>query len=327
MRKIRLVSAMAAIGATGVMLAVAATGPGAAAATQVSAAATCTKTEVIRPAANFNPQTATLAQLNAQNFPPPPPTADKTAHATWERYVSMYLSGQAREAVPCSSDEAPLLSPATPQAAANFWSGYVAHNASYTDVQSQWVVPVADGRGTSGNWVGIGLAQVKGYPLFQAGEYTPANGKSYAFIEVANYLSGIIPSPIYGVPGLTNIGGNLLYVHITWDYNGAWSINFTDESTGLNVHPRPPLQFGGGIPDGHAEVITESPGGEAKPLADFHEVNFMFSQAASLQHGWQYFGQTSEYTERMTDAAGHVMAHPDAVDSSGDFSNLWDRAT
>jgi hypothetical protein len=53
----------------------------------------------------------------------------------------------------------------------------------------------------------------------------------------------------------------------------------------------------------------------------------MFSQAASLQHGWQYFGETSEYSLEMTDKAGRVMAWPDAVDLSGDFSNFWERAT
>jgi hypothetical protein len=337
MRKIRLVSAMAAIGTTGAVLAMAVAPSSAAEAatsargnTSAAAAASraCSKRVAMRPAAHFNPQTASVAQLNAHDFPPPPPTADKAAYATWERYVSMYLSGRAWESEPCTPDEALQPSPGTPDSAANFWSGYVAHNASYTDVESSWVVPVANGKGTSSNWVGIGLGDAQGYPLVQAGEYTPANGDSYAFMEIATALSGIIPSPIYKVPGLTNIGGHLLFVHVTFDYNGARSIHFVDEATGGNYHPTPPpLPLGGGKPDGHAEVVTEDPGMEAQPLADFRQVSFMFSQAASLQHGWQYFGETSEYSLEMTDKAGHVMARPDAVDLSGDFSNFWERAT
>jgi hypothetical protein len=244
----------------------------------------------------------------------------------WNHYVGMYLEGKARLAEPCSADETVPSTGVRDSAncACAVWAGYGVHNAAFTDVEAEWTVPNAGkGLGLSSHWVGVGLGESKTYPLVQAGEESPAGGKAYAWVET--WYPGDKQGETKNLPGLTNIGGNVLSVHVTFTTAGV-GIHITDETTVVSSRQLPQT-YSGMIPDGHSEVISEDPNQEAQPLADFGNVTFTQSQAYSPATGWKPIGQLSHYYYTMSDIYGNVMARPGPLDSTGyDFTNYWEAA-
>lgn len=291
-----------------------------------AAASACTRLVVIKPAAHFNPATATTAQLNAHGLPAAPARSDSRAYATWESYISMWLAGKARIVEPCSSRQT---LPSTgirnelPSSGPTNWAGYLVHNQTFTDVEATWVVPTATGSGRSSHWVGIGLGQSKTYPLVQAGEESLADGSAYGWVETV--YAGETNGAEVPVSGLTGIAGHTLGVHVHFGTDGSTSIHLVDETTGKNYYPTAP-SYSGMKDDGHAEVISEDPNDMAQPLANFGQVIFTGCEAASAATGWKDFDALVDYTITMTDAMNNVMASPGPM-SSGLFINYWKRAT
>lgn len=276
----------------------------------------------IKPAAHFNPLTATAAQLNAHSLPAAPARADGRLYATWEHYISMWLAGKASIVEPCSGHE---ILPSTGithglvRNGASNWSGWIVHHQTFTDVQATWVVPTATGFGLSSHWVGVGLGQSKTYPLVQAGEDSPALQSPYGWVET--WYPGT-PNGEQFVPGLTGIGGHTLGVHVHFGTDGSVSLHLVDESTGRNYYPSAQT-YSGMKDDGHAEVITEDPDAQSEPLANFGEVIFTGCQAASTTSGWKVFDAFDDYTITMTDDSNNVMANPGPM-SGGVFINYFD---
>ena len=131
------------------------------------------------PVPGFNPLTASVAEDNAQGFPPPPAgaaadvtptTGGLTELAIWQRYVQWYLHGVV---INCASPPAPgqpLPPGANPTLVAEAQvidshdfgansakTGWVVDGNQYTDSETNSIVPTVTGSGSDqvGNWVGI----------------------------------------------------------------------------------------------------------------------------------------------------------------------------
>ena len=270
------------------------------------------------PDHGFNPLTATEAQVHAHDFPPRP--TNPAMLSVWQGYVATYLAGKARIASSC--DENPSVLHTDVTAGANFWSGNVAHNATYTDIETEFVVPTCTKPAGAqlATWIGIGLGTSKTYPLVQGGAICIVGGINDAFVET--FYPGEVGGNV--VAGMTGIAGHEIYLHIQFNNTGSVYYHFVDMSNhGLNEYPPAQYTFSGMKPDGHAEWISENPNGEAQPLVNFSPYTTLFDDEASAG-SWQPLGSLSHYWTEITDSAGNVEAYPGAIDSTGTlFGNFF----
>jgi hypothetical protein len=213
----------------------------------------------------FNPLTATVAELNANNYPARPARRNVSAYAQWKRFAvkpaatrsscaglhqaSRNVSGlgQARAAAAQPADT-------TAPSPSQNWAGYVAHNNTYSDALAEWTLPTATGvSGTddySSSWVGIGLGNSSPDPLMQAGsesDWLNGTPQYYMWLQVFPEESKqqIVD---FGVNG-----GDAVGVHVTYTTSGP-EFHLWDTTRSFNKQ----FQVGGSWKnDGHAEWIYE----------------------------------------------------------------------
>jgi hypothetical protein len=291
------------------------------------------------PARGFNPLTATAAQLNANDYPMRPARTDAHEYAQWRKFAVSYRP--ARSSCAGLRDAAHITRRlvkrhgAIPTAASDStnWSGYVAHNFTYSDAEAEWDLPSVTGvAGTddySSSWVGIGLGNSSTFPLFQAG--SESDYLDHGSLTKRNYLWYYI-FPEQAAPTVVDTAvhpGDLVGAHVTVDDSSAGCdastcvfMHVWDATTGFNNDY---VLGGDWSNDGHAEWIYERPclksGSKCKVqyLADAAPA-FTEAQAviAGTQSGFFPLGDLDHVTLDMTNCPDtQVLAQPGAISSSG----------
>ncbi len=289
------------------------------------------------PAKGFNPLTATAAQLNANGYPIRPARADAHEYAQWRKFAVSYRP--ARSSCASLRDAAHITRRLTkrhgrpPAAASDLtnWSGYVAHNDTYTDAEAEWDLPGATGvAGTddfSSSWVGIGLGESSSFPLMQAGsesDYLDGTDQYYLWYEIwpQHSSSTVVDTSVHP--------GDLVGAHVTVDNSSAGCdastcvfLHVWDTTTGFNND----YVFGGDWSnDGHAEWIYERPCIVTFMPAATCEIQYLadaapqFTEAQAVIAGTHFFplGDLADVTIDMTNCPGtQVIAQPGAISSSG----------
>jgi hypothetical protein len=289
------------------------------------------------PAKRFNPLTATAAQLNANDYPIRPAMTDAHEYAQWRKFAVSYRPARSscaslRDAAHITRRLAKRHGP-MPTAASTLtnWSGYVAHDDTYTDAEAEWDLPSVTGvAGTddfSASWVGIGLGNSSSFPLFQAGsesdylDLQTLTKQYYLWYEIfpEHSNSTVVDTSVHP--------GDLVGAHVTVDNSSAGCdastcvfLHVWDATTGFNND----YVFGGDWSnDGHAEWIYErpcilnGPNCEVQYLADAAP---QFTEAQAVIAGTQFFplGDLTDVTIDMTNCGGtQVIAKPGAISSSG----------
>ena len=274
------------------------------------------------PARGFNPLTATTAELNANNYPLRPPKSNPRGLAQWKKFVvkPAVLANSCPSIRKSNHAGGALRLPATSirpdgvtsTATSVNWAGYVAHGATYTEAEAQWVVPAVSGvAGTndySSSWVGVGLGQSSYYELMQAGTEADYYGQYgtpnyYLWYEVypdqndSGYLSVTYPLDTVGV-------------HISYESSGP-EFHVWDDTIGYNKT----FQVGGSWgDDGHAEWIYERPAinNEIPYLAD--AAPGFFDAQAVTGGAWQSLAAASDIQMTMYNCPGtQELAYPGAI--------------
>lgn len=280
------------------------------------------------PAKGFNPLTATIAQLNANNYPLPPAKSDKRGYAQWKKFVvtpkalasacpSTHKSDRSSGGLPAT-----VIRPdgETSTAVSQNWAGYVAHGTTYTQAEAQWVVPgvtgVAGTNDYSSSWVGVGLGQSSYYELMQAGtegDYE-SNGSTRYYLWYELYPDEdqvVFNTSIYPL--------DIVGAHISW-YGTGPEFHVWDDTTGFNTTFTVSGSWGD---DGHAEWIYERTriNGKLPYLADAAPE---FNDAQALTGGeWQSLAAASDIAMDMYDCPETTeLAYPGPI-SGETFSAVY----
>lgn len=215
-----------------------------------------------KPAKGFSPLTATAAQLEANNYPAPPPKSHTAAYSQWKKFVltpaALASACPNTKPIDRSSGGTRFKTAVTPDgvtstASSENWSGYMEHGATYTEAEATWHVPgvlspVSGTNEYSSAWVGVGLGQSSRDQIYQAGtesDYVNGKQQNYMWYELW---------PLMGqVPELNVSPGDAVGAHVTYNPGGPifhiWDTNKNFNTT---------FQFGfAGGDDGHAEWIYE----------------------------------------------------------------------
>jgi hypothetical protein len=282
------------------------------------------------PARGFNPLTATVAELNANNYPLPPAKTNARAYARWKKFVvtpkalastcpSTHRTNRSSGGLPAT-----VVRPdgETSTASSTNWAGYVAHGTTFTEAEAQWVVPavsgVANTNDYSSSWVGVGLGQSSFNELMQAGtegDYYGAYGTTnyYLWYELYPYEDQVVFNTT--IHPLDIVG-----THITY-YTDGPDFHVWDDTTGFNTDFQVSGYWGD---DGHAEWIYERTriNGLLPYLADAAP-GFDYAQAVSDVTGkWVSLAAASDVAMSMTDCSGNPMAYPGPI-SGETFSAVY----
>jgi hypothetical protein len=279
-----------------------------------------------KPAKGFNPLTATAAQLEANNYPSPPPNTQTAAYGQWKKFVVSpgVLTSACPNTKPNNHSDggATFKTPVLPdgvtsRATSANWSGYMAHGADYTQAEAQWHVPgiISAASGTSeysSSWVGVGLGQNSRTELMQAGtESDYVNGKQQNYIWYELF-------PLNAqLPQISVSPGDVVGVHIAYSPSGP-----TFHIWDTNKHYNQNIKFGfSGADDGHAEWIYErtSINGSIPYLADAPPT--FSSVQASTGSGWKTLSAANDVDVIMYNCSGNTeIAYPEKIQGSGSFT-------
>jgi Peptidase A4 family len=333
-RTVLATAAATVIATTGIAMAP----PAAAAVTANAAAPTIIRTAcpggiwaiTTKPAAGFNPLTATSAQLAANNYAASPAKTDTTAYAQWKKFV---LSPSAlTSACPSttsngrSSGGGALRTAVSPDgltgyAAQTNWSGYMAHGALYTEAEASWGLPgvigaVAGTNEYSSTWVGIGLGQSSTNQLFQAGsesDYVNGKQQNYLWFELV---------PLEGQKVMTYAvkPGDSVGAHVAYTSNGPM-FHVWDTTARYNDTV---LVTGSWGDDGHAEWIYERTQINNK-FPYLAEAPATFTAVQALTGGsWKTLSAMSDVAITMYNCPGNtVLAYPEGIQGTSTFTEHW----
>jgi Peptidase A4 family len=279
-----------------------------------------------KPAKGFNPLTATTAQLEANNYPSPPPKTQTAAYGQWKKFVvsPRALTSTCPNTKPNNHRDAgttfktPVLPDGvTSDAATTNWSGYMAHGTTYTQVEAQWHVPGVIGAASGTNeyssaWVGVGLGQSSGTELMQAGtesDYVGGKQQNYLWYELFPLTDQF--------PQINVSPGDVVGAHVAYSPSGP-----TFHIWDTNKHYNQTLKFGfAGADDGHAEWIYERTtiNNELPYLADA-PATFSSAQAGTGS-GWTTLSAANDVDVLMYTCPGTTeMAYPEPIQGSSSFT-------
>lgn len=279
-----------------------------------------------KPAKGFDPLTATMTQLEANNYPTPPSKADSAAYEQWKKFAlsPAALTSSCPNTTPSDHSSGGSVRAAvspdgvTSTATSANWSGYMAHGATYTEAEAQWNAPgvIAGVSGTneySSSWVGVGLGQSSQYQLMQAGtESDYVNGANrYSLwyelfpLEAEVVLSNAVqPGDVVGAHiKYTTAGPNF---HV-WDTTKGLNYSFSVSGSWSN--------------DGHVEWVYERPSIGGK-LPYFASAPPTFTSAQAVTGGaWKTLSAASDVAISMYTCNGQTqMAYPQAIQGTSTFT-------
>jgi hypothetical protein len=282
------------------------------------------------PAADFDPLTATNAELTANGLPTRPAASD---YATWIAYVTSKTKHPeshcpTRQAAHREHGPGPLTSAATPPAThthydSRNWAGYLVNGHTYYDSDATWSVPAAGGpsngaRAYSSSWVGVGLGQTPGGALVQAG--SDSNAQPTGFYDIwwevyPETSSRLISDDVYP--------GNLIYARMHF-VKGTAEMTVIDESSGAGgtyTYSNPII-----TPDGHAEWIYErTEEGSTLPLLANATTKFSGAQAGGAGVAMTNLTALPYYAAVMancTNGPDIRLASP-SLNSASSFTDQW----
>ena len=302
----------------------------------------------VQPTAGFDPNTASAADLVAQDFPPRPLPNDTSSYPqAWKQYVSWYLSGQVYQCLtsPVQQDSG------IRYGAGGAWSGYFVNGQTWLDAQTTTVAPYTTGAaGTkAGHWPGVNVETDSPNchsgpewpwptpyctdPLVQGGVEVTTSGACNLWFEADPLNSRQVED--------TCDVGDTVTTHVKMAANGvmSWHIvnlgdagedpsNWSCNSSSPGSMCNPPDNFAKS-PDGHAEWITEPKG---SPIPNFGSVYFKAPQAYSAATGWKYLNQVPNATDWIVRLCGNppvpcspqvVLVAPGGTDGFSGFTNTW----
>ena len=289
----------------------------------------------VHPTPGFVPETASDDQLAAQNFFPRPPANDTSPDgaartAAWHQYVKWYLAGQVWK---CEAGPELTPNPQPLQASANLnWSGYTAHNGTWTNAKStERVNYLAATAGWTNqvmsHWAGVNDASgcsvgSCAHPIVQGGFIinSSSNNEVCRLFWEAYTLNNAV---FYGANGQGCRIGDNVFNHaangadhqLNWiisnDGAGGSAPSYFECHSFSNSYCNPANNVAAS-PDGHAHFIseTETPF-EAMP--NFGSEYFLTPQNYSVATGWKYMAQTSNYTDWVVRYCGNAPCVPQAV--------------
>jgi len=285
------------------------------------------------PAKGFNPLTATAAELEANDYPPRPARSDRQDYATWRKFVLSPnatvstcpdLSLSPRQGSPTTGGRIGGGGDGGPN---DNWAGYQTSSTGYTDVQSEWHLPVARDSGSnsyySSTWVGLGDGYGPYDELIQAGSESDwIGGVGSSYYLWYEFFPEAGQTTIYG-PFQEPKPGDLIYVHVHYA-GGKVSFHIEDETTGFNWHP--PAKAVSFSSVGDAEWIyerTEKFGG--LPYLANAQTTFAYSEAANSS-GWHPLISLPLYDYSMWSCSpSRRMAYASAIDGSS-FHSTFENA-
>lgn len=271
--------------------------------------------EIIRPAPNFDPLTATDEQLDLNGFETRP--ADPSRLSAWKRYathpVAHLSSCAALKALPEYAGTSPN------------WGGNEATSHNYDVAHGDWGVPLAESDAAhytakSVTWVGIGQGTSTSDPLIQAGSGSYyGNGLETYFIWWEVYPQLSIQTVYSNVTWNDYIGvtvkatSSTAYMHIV-DVTKSFDETYTYSLSNWNS-------------DDTAEWIVERPDFAAGYpwLAKTTNVVFADAKAQYGSSGYVALGSLSHtYFNMVTCDRSTIMSFPGAISSNGlSFTEYW----
>jgi hypothetical protein len=257
------------------------------------------------PPPDFNPLTASDAQLAEYQFPSRP--SDPTALAQWERFMSIATP----VAPPATLAESPNVRNAVGYS--KNWAGYYNKNNTYNTAVAYYNEPqISSSTCTSpaeSVWTGLGGVN-NSNALGQAGTAynEPGLGNHQSWVE--ELPNGPIAQPIYGVVGTSMA----IYVQ---DIGSGQMKYFIENSAGQYVNP---TYFDNNKDDSTVDFIVEAPfiNGSIAPLANFGTVPF--TQATDGSQGGL---SANPYDETIMIAQGGGNAATPSSLNGNSFSVAW----
>jgi Peptidase A4 family len=282
----------------------------------------------VTPSADFDPLTATDAQLVANDLPPHPTGAED--QAVWRNFVTKHpethSSCNLKEGRRGSTDHTLQTKPSEGAASpldtsvhsAN-WDGNIADSQSYTDAFGTYKVPktLSSAASYSASWVGVGHGRTATQPLAQGGSYSGGN-PMYALIwELYPQIDAKIIS--YDV-----MPGDTVYVHAHLSYNNDWIV-VKDETTGAGGTYG--LDTTSIWPDNTAEWIFERPtvGGYLPTLANA-TTSFTGATALGTGYGGTSLHDLPHHWASMwncKNASNTELANAGPIAANGAFNAYW----
>ncbi len=280
----------------------------------------------------FNADALSNAQLISLGYPPRP--RDQRTRATWERFVRHPLphtSCQLRNGHPGHgpvrvnrpAEARPNNLPPQQEIAYFNWSGNVADDHTYNDIQAYWTVPLGSAnpgdQAYSSSWVGFGQGASASLPLIQAGSESDDVLGSHAY-----YLWWEVTPPLNSQQVITSdvTAGDTVYTQITAATNSAkfQVFDLTKETGGTyNINGSFSLA-------GTAEWILERTDVGFFPHLANSTTTFTTAAAAAPGVSLTGVGNLPHYYGGMyTCDLKTVMAMPGSISSDGySFTDYWE---
>lgn len=220
------------------------------------------------PPANFDPETATSADLAYYGYPERP--TDASALAAWDTQVDRTTV----EPPPPFLIELPIDASGSAASCAQqldyCWGGYVDTGATFDDAYMDYYEPgqeYACQNDAVVVWTGIGAAYGSDYPLAQAGTAPYFDDTHYEWYQVYPDMKYLQPLKY------TVSAGDRMQVRVTYDGADTYHFTIYDWTTGVST----PAQYSGAVEhpasNESAEFIVERPtahAGYITPLRDFY---------------------------------------------------------
>jgi len=199
----------------------------------------------------------------------------------------------------------------------NNWSGYAVTGGdnAFNSVSSSWTQPAAncDDSGTEYAAFWVGLDGFNSDSVEQTGTDSDCDGGTpdyYGWYEMYPADPVYFSNPVEP--------GDSMSASVVFSGTDTYTITLTDNSEGWTQSE---TENEAGLDNSSAEVITEAPSTEdgPLPLADFGTVNY---------GGATVDGQSMSALDPtqivMVGSSGDQLDNTSSMDSSGDFSNLWE---
>lgn len=292
------------------------------------------------PPEDFNPLTASDAELAMYYFPPRPDTNDKASYSEWIDVMSNYTGTPEPEGMVSSTEiiieQKPTISPLSIGSRnSNIWSGYESNLGAssskfYTQVQMDYTQPAIksiSGTCINSYWVGLGGRNTR--RLVQAGTATKGTSEHYAWYE---YLSDTGKTVSMIKLPIVISAGDRIHVYISFQKsNNLFSYYIANNTTGkstsgiINNLPSS-TQFDGTTAEWIVERCTSN--GSPTNLGNYGSITLTNCKAMlNTSSSWTNLNSTTGLVKvtmkNLNSSSGHILSQPGNVTSSNAFTCTW----